>query len=454
MELVLVTRFPQVADFFSTDYSHQGDDFTQAYRERRRHYYNRFPMFWGTFPGCHTEEFAIYGALGVTREQARILRTASSRLYQLLTRLAHVLQRADDQVLLDIGIPPSALRYSRIVLPEMAAVMCGRFEFAMMAEGPKLLEFNAETATFVLELFYMNSQVCRDFGLTDPNRQSQEQLAQAIHASIIAGIRWLEQPPKAKASVVFSAYSNNKEERNTTEFYQSLLGSRGSHIYRSSFRGLDELRVARDCLLTADGERIDVLYKQYPTGFLIEDEAPDRTKVGLALMELVRKRRLAVINPPISFVLQNKALLAVLWAMHIAGSTFFNQEEHRWIEQYILPTYLNTHGNATPFAGPYVIKPVYGHDGISITIRDRYEVIEQSNQDSYNDQTMIYQQYAPLPTATIQTEQGRTEVNLVYNCFMAGGIPSAIGIRASQKLIINDTSYFLPVCYTLASNTY
>ena len=204
---------------------------------------------------------------------------------------------------------------------------------------------------------------------------------------------------------------------------------------------------------TSSHEELDVLYKQYPTDYLIEDEAPNGTKVGLALMELVRKRRLAVLNPPISFILQNKALMAVLWAMHLSRSRLFTAEEHRWIEQYILPTYLDASKTSRypVFVGRYVLKPVYGHEGVSITIRDRYEVIEQSDQHFYNDQTMIYQQYAALPTATIQTEHGRTEVNLVYNCFIAGSIPSAIGVRASQKLIIDDTSYFLPVCYSLAS---
>jgi glutathionylspermidine synthase len=169
------------------------------------------------------------------------------------------------------------------------------------------------------------------------------------------------------------------------------------------------------------------------------------------LMELVRKRRLAVINPPISFVLQNKALTAVLWVMHGARSKFFTPEEHAWIEQYILPTYLTpSKADQQPvFSGRYVVKPVYGHEGVSVTIRDGQGVVEQSPEHFYNNQTMIYQQYAPLPTTTIQTESGLAQVNLVYNCFIAGGVPSAIGVRASRKLIIDDAAYFLPVCYAL-----
>ncbi len=397
----------------------------------------------------HIEEYAIYGALEVSREHARALRTASSRLYKLMTRLATVLQGADEQVLLDIGIPRPALPYCQTIMPEMPAVMCGRFEFAMTVQGPKLLEFNAETPTFVVELFHINGQVCADFGLVDPNMHCQDQLVQAIHSSINAGITWLKPHPGKSISVVFSSYANLKEERGTTEFYRNLIESREDLPYHTSFRSLDELRVTSNCLLTAEGEHVNILYKLYPTEHLIEDKAPDGTPVGLALMDLVHKRHLAIINPPISFILQNKALMALLWAMHLVQSELFTPEEHGWITQYVLPTYLDANdAQGQPvFAGQYVIKPVYGREGASISIRNTHEVIEQSEQSLYSNQVMIYQHYAALPTTTIQTEDGLSEVCLVHNCFVVDGTPSAIGVRASRKLIFDDNAYFLPICH-------
>lgn len=391
----------------------------------------------------------MYGALEVSREHASVLRTASSRLYPLLTRLAVVLQQADDQSLLDIGVPLSALPYAHLIIPAMPAVMCGRFEFAMTAEGPKLLEFNAETPTFVVELFQMNGQVCADFDLIDPNAHCQEQLAQAIQSTIDASLSWLATRQRDSTSVVFSSYANRKEERGTAEFYLNLLTARGSLPYQTSFRGLNELRITPDCLLTADGERVDVLYKLYPTEQLIEDEAADGTPVGLALLELVRKRNLAMMNPPIAFVLQNKAVMAILWALHLVTSELFTPEEHTWIKQYVLPSYLDAHDaqGQSVFVGPHVVKPVYGREGASITIRNGHTVVGQSEQRLYDDQVMMSQHYTALPTAMIQTEEGLTEVHLVHNCFVVAGIPSAIGVRASQKLIFDDNAYFLPICH-------
>ncbi len=442
----------KVADNTTSPQNTNAIGFAEAYRAWRRAYYNRFPNFWATLPAANVQEYALYGALEISHEHVTALRTASVRLYSLLTRLANVLQQTDDQALLDIGIPLVALPYCHLVMPEMPAVMCGRFEFAMTAQGPKLLEFNAETPTFVVELFHMNSQICKDFDLPDPNPTCQKQLVQAVQSTISAALDWIDKPQdlSRQASVVFSAYADNKEERNTIDFYRSLLERNKSLPYRTSFCGLEDLRVTDESLSTSTGERIDVLCKLYPTEHLIDDEAADGTPVGLALLDLVRKRRLAIINPPVSFLLQNKALMAVLWAMHLVRSELFTPEEHDWIEQYILPTYLDPQNDEGQplFNGPHVVKPVYGREGVSVTIRGKNNLVEQSEQDFYKDQPMVYQQYAPLPTTTIQTEDGETEVHLVHNCFIVAGIPSAIGVRASRKRIFDDYSYFLPICYT------
>lgn len=94
----------------------------------------------------------------------------------------------------------------------------------------------------------------------------------------------------------------------------------------------------------------------------------------------------------------------------------------------------------------YVVKPIYGREGVSITIRDSHNVVEQSESNLYSNQGMVYQQFAELPTTTVQTESGRTEVNLVHNCFVVGGVPTALGVCASRRRIFDDNAYFLPVC--------
>jgi glutathionylspermidine synthase len=195
---------------------------------------------------------------------------------------------------------------------------------------------------------------------------------------------------------------------------------------------------------------IDVLYKLYPTEHLMLDHTQDRVPVGRMVMGLVEAGRLAVINPPVAFLLQTKGLLALTWALHEAGAELLSAEEHRWIEEYMLPTYLepaDAKGRAIFGETPYIAKPVYGREGGSIVIHDRGTLIEVSPNMAYADQRYIYQQHVRLPRTTLLTEKGVRAVNLVFNCFVVGGRASAIGLRAGPTLILDDNAYFVPICY-------
>ena len=81
------------------------------------------------------------------------------------------------------------------------------------------------------------------------------------------------------------------------------------------------------------GEKIDVLYRQtYPIEHLILDEDPvSKERVGQLLMKLVKEKELAIINPPSAFLLQSKAIMALIWGLHEEEHPFYTEEEHHWI---------------------------------------------------------------------------------------------------------------------------
>ncbi len=358
-----------------------------------------------------------------------------------------MLQSGDDAALIALGLGIGTLPYARTIIAAMPPTVVGRFEFGMTAQGPKLLEFNAETPTFIVELFHLNGAVCADFGLRDPNLGCQEQLSQTMHEAILAGLQWVDSH-NSEPLVAFTSYRDRQEERITTKYLLSLVEQRADRPYRVTYVGLDELRVAPHGLFTADGRAIDVLYKLYPTEHLVEDESRDGQPVGLGLISLVARRRLAVINPPGSFILQNKALMALLWALHLMRSPLFSPREHNWIARYLPPTYLGPFDPAEPLPipGPYVLKPIYGREGVSVAIVEDHHTVEVSPQHLYDAQPMIVQAYVPLPTTTILTESGLLEVRLVHNCFVCGTAATAVGIRASPRRIFDDAAFFLPVC--------
>ena len=88
------------------------------------------------------------------------------------------------------------------------------------------------------------------------------------------------------------------------------------------------------------GKKIDILYRQtFPIENLIMDVDFEGNKIGLWLLELVQVGKLAIINPPSAFLLQNKAVQAVIWGLHEENHPFFTEKEHSWIEEYFLPTF-------------------------------------------------------------------------------------------------------------------
>lgn len=87
--------------------------------------------------------------------------------------------------------------------------------------------------------------------------------------------------------------------------------------------------------------KIDVLYRQtFPIESLITDEDDEGNPIGQWLLELVEEGKLMIMNPPSAFLLQSKAVQAIIWGLHEEYHPFYTDEEHEWIEEYFLPTYL------------------------------------------------------------------------------------------------------------------
>ena len=108
---------------------------------------------------------------------------------------------------------------------------------------------------------------------------------------------------------------------------------------------------------------------------------------------LVESRQLALINPPVAFLLENKAVQAAIWNFFETG-LYFDERERRVIATYMLPTYLDPPGE-----GAYVIKPVHGAEGDSIIL-----VETPGNR------------FAGAQTARIQTP--RSSIRSMLNCRM------------------------------------
>ncbi|WP_458413384.1 glutathionylspermidine synthase family protein [Schinkia sp. CFF1] len=406
---------------------------THDYAEKRKKFYNRVKNFWANLYG---EEYALYDIAPINNEELTSIRLVSERIGTIFFKVCKLLREVPDTTLLEMGYPRDTLAFLKLknINPES---IISRLDLIPTENGYKCIEINADTPTFIRELFDVNGEVCKEFNAGNPNEGMDQLLRKVIRCSIFesAGNLGLQNP-----NLVFTAHEENVEDRETVLYLQKLSG------LVSSFTPLHKLQIERGVgLFDENGAKIDILYRQtFPIESMIEDCDPYGNRIGLWLLELVEAEKLAIINPPSAFLLQNKAVQAVIWGLHLEESLFFTKEEHAWIEEYFLPTFLEP--DFFIKAGfSYVKKPSFGREGDTVEIyTPDGHVSHADKQKSYTDYLPVYQQYVEHPVVTFNSAKGKQTGKLLIGSFLLNGKSSAIGYRVGGP-ITNNLSYYLPV---------
>lgn len=399
------------------------------YAKERKQFYVRHPDFWSDLYGG---EYGLYHVFSISEQTHKLLQTATERMGKIFFKTASLLRSLEDHQLLELGFPASSLPFIRMktLFPE---TVIARFDFAFTNHGVKMLEFNSDTPTFIVECFHINGKVCSELGFLDPNENQERLLSSGITRAILEAANG-----KTTPNVVFTAHDDHMEDWNTTCYLSQLCQVQNKVVPMS------QLRISDGLLLDPDGIGIDVLYRQtYPLEHLVEDRDPETGDlVGVELLQLVKEGSISIINPVSAFLLQSKSIQCLIWGLAEAGA-YYTEEEQQWIKEYMLPTYLE----ADPFLGTdsYVKKPSFGREGDTITIWDKNAHLESRNSfETYQEELPVFQSYVPLPVVSLETEKGIEELSYVFGSFLIAGKPSSIGIRAGGKITGNE-SYYLPV---------
>lgn len=399
------------------------------YAKERNQFYSKYPDFWSDLYGG---EYGLYHVFSITEQTHNLLQKASERMGKVFFKTANLLRSLEDNQLLELGFPAASLPFIRMktLFPES---VIARFDFAFTNNGVKMLEFNSDTPTFIVECFHINGKVCSEFGFLDPNENQERLLASGITRAVLEAANGKKTP-----NVVFTAHHDHMEDWNTTLYLSQLCQVKNQVLPMSA------LRITEGALLDAEGTPIDVLYRQtYPLEHLLEDRDPETGDlVGVELLQLVKEGRISLVNPVSAFLLQPKSIQCLIWGLAEAGA-FYTEEEQQWIQEYMLPTYLE----ADPFLGTdsYVKKPSFGREGDTISIWDKHAHLASKNSfETYQEELPVFQSYVPLPVVSLETEKGVEELSYVFGSFLIAGKPSSIGIRAGGKITGNE-SYYLPV---------
>lgn len=348
------------------------------------------------------DESAVYV---FTEQEIDHLDEVTGRLHgmclQALDRMAN-----DPSVLASFHLPPAVgdlLRRS-IAEPGFAQdSLYGRFDLVWDGSGPpKLLEYNADTPTGLVE-----ASVVQWHWLEDqyPDRDQWN----LVHERLVQ--TWRRMAPRIPGGVVHLALGEKEPEEDwaTVAYLEDTVTEAGLVPFGITMEriGWDLERLA---FVDEHDRQITTCYKLYPWDWMLAESFGQHILDGTATTRWI--------EPVWKMLLGSKALLSTLWEM-------FPGHEN------LLPAYL---GNPSGLSS-YVVKPMFGWEGAGI------EVVLPSGRHvqapgTTQGQALVYQQYVEVPDF-----DGHRPV---LGTWVVGGRPAGLGIRESVGPVTDTHAQFVP----------
>jgi len=363
-------------------------------------------FFFNSMGGTYWDETAAYRFSAAQVDQ---LEAVTAELHQLCLKTAEEAVRA--RRFAEFAIPADFHELVAQSWREQAPTLYGRFDFSWDGEGePKLLEYNADTPTALLEASVVQwhwLEDVKDDRAPAPSLPKDADQFNSLHEKLVARFQALG-PATGGGVLHFSSVKDNEEDLGTVEYLRDCALQGGWDARRID---IEDIGWDGERFVDLEEAPIETLFKLYPWEWLAREE------FGRHL--LAQPARL--IEPAWKMLLSNKALLVLLWEMNYGHPN-------------LLPTYF------TPqkFGADYVRKPLLSREGANVTIKSRGVVRAQPG--GYGQEGHVYQSVAPLPAF-----DGRYPV---IGSWIVGDAPAGIGIREDDSPITRNSSRFVPHYFT------
>jgi len=323
------------------------------------------------------------------------LEAATLELQRLaLTAVKHIVS---EKLCAKMSIPPAFVPLVEKSWLDNAPSLYGRFDLAYNGrEPPKLLEYNADTPTSVLEAAVAQWQWLEETGRPDQFNSLHEKL---IERWRVLAANWPRETP-----VHFSCVKENEEDRITVEYLRDTAAQAG---LETAFVYIEDLGWNGDAFIDLEDRPLTAWFKLYPWEWLMRE--PFGAQLATA--------GLAIVEPPWKALLSNKAILAVLWELF---------PDH----PNLLPAYL-----APDFLGSdFVKKPFFSREGANISFSGKRSDIRSDG--PYGAEGFVYQARAELPAFDQRYP--------VIGAWVVGNDAAGIGIREDVTPITTNRSQFVP----------
>ena len=352
-----------------------------------------FPIHSGSAP--YWDESACYR---LTPAEVEVLTRSTNEIHaRTLEAVQHVIDRG---------------RYAEFRIPELAIplieaswnahggegdpALYGRLDLAFDGAGPpKLLEYNADTPTALIEAAVVQ------WDWLQQTRPGADQF-NAIHERLIAA--WKDLRPYFAMDLYLSCL-DDPEDVLTTSYLQDTAAQAG---LRTVFIDLRRIGWNGREFVDQDDRLIRSIFKLYPWEWMVREEFGPHLAAASACW----------IEPPWKMLVSNKAFLAVLWELFPGH-----------------PNLLATHH--APRGSSFAKKPLLSREGANVTLVRDGEVVAQGPDGKYGGEGFVYQELVE-PTWRFG---GKLPV---VGSWLVQGESAGIGIREADERITTNASRFVP----------
>ncbi|GAA4013014.1 glutathionylspermidine synthase family protein [Hymenobacter fastidiosus] len=365
---------------------------------------------WAVEEAC--ENYVAREAVLLPEAEADRLMAAADTLYALCVE--SVPDPVPDEFLQLLAIPANlwaAVRHSWN--DDRHWHLYGRFDLASTPQGPKLIEFNADTATSIPETAVVQWASLVASSQADDDRQANG-LFEGLEAQLN---QWRLLNPDLDTSLLLVYLPDSAEDAaNCSVIAEAARISGFTRIYACPVDAMQVSVTGEDRGVWAEVEngqwqRFAFLFKLVPWE-IIAGEEPELTA---DLTQLQLSRDVIIANPAYALILQSKGLLAWLWQVY---------PHHPLLLEAALED----------LDGRYVRKPLLGREGQNIVEIEAGQV-RQEQPGEFAHQPQVRQRWVQLPT-DVQHRQYQAGV------FWAGRA-CAISFRRATGVITN-LSEFVP----------
>jgi glutathionylspermidine synthase len=322
-----------------------------------------------------------------------------------------------------MGIPGWAVPLIEASWEAEPPMVYGRFDFAYGPDGLKLLEYNADTPTGLLEAAAIQWFWARDHFGGGADQWNM------IHEELVGRWRELRDARRLPGEVLHMTHTATERSGEDLVTVGYLAETAKEAGYTVTLLPIEQLGTLPDGggWVDMSGRSIESIFKLYPWEWLVHEHGWDAisTTMDTGVVGTRPQNPTIWIEPIWKMLWSNKGILPVLWELN---------EGH----PILLPAYFESDPRETiDRLGPnYVRKPLLAREGANTQVVLGGETAEEGPDQEYGEEGFVVQAYTELDDGY--------GVNPVLGVWTVDMEPVGLGIRESSSLITNNLSRFAP----------